>query len=78
MSYRPLPSDGTPHIIDDTPGVTVDPSDCLCVDCRCARQVEAIERYNAILRTQMNDYLRRVVDGPCAATSRAKRKRRIQ
>jgi len=79
--YAPLPSDGTPHVIDDVPGVTVNPEDCLCIDCRCDREQAAIERYNAALRSQMDNYLRRVVDGPCpkpATTTRAKRKRRIQ
>ena len=67
-------------MVDDTPGITVDMSECACVDCRCAREQAAIERYNAILRSQMDDYLRRVVDGPCAVptTNRAKRKRRSQ
>ena len=76
-SFAPLPSDGVTHIIDDTPGVTIDPRDCLCVDCRCAREQAAIERYNAIMRVQMDDYLRRVVDGPCPkpATRRWRRGR---
>ena len=67
---------GVDVIIDDTPGVTVDPSDCLCVDCRCAREVAAIERYNRIMRSQMDDYLRTVVDAAKPTTNRVKHTRR--
>ena len=36
--FKPLPSDGTPHVIDDVEGAEVD--ECRCVDCRVAKLVE--------------------------------------
>ena len=74
QDWPPLPSDGVPHRLADVEGVEDFP--CMCVDCKCARQVvieQAVQRYQRALDDDMG-VPRKYIEAP--AKRRANPRRR--